>query len=86
MKLLEPYAKEMAEPLFALENPTVVSLKEGPKVSKYRFMDTVNGIDGVLFPFRGQKVLSEIELVCGTLSINRWRDRVSLQMDIEYME
>lgn len=83
---LKPYPKELSDLYFALVKPEVSDYKKSPKVTKYTFRSGKASLDGVLFPWKGMEASETPELVCGNLSVNRWRDRITLQMEIEYLQ
>lgn len=71
---LEPYPKDMVEPLFAIKDVTTTAKLEYPKVVKYRFDNEDGGFDGVLFAYRKVEAIDHPSVIFGNLSINTWKN------------
>ncbi len=82
LDLLDPLPKEVPTPLFAIENPVVIRTFRSPKVTKYS-LQTENGtVDAVLFAYKGLAVPESFHTLLGTVSVNRWQGKESVQMEI----
>ena len=86
LNILRPYPKELQKPIFAIHPKEMEEVFSTVKITKYRMKDGTNELDGILFPFRNVKVPETIRTVIGELSINRFRDQVSPQIDIIHVE
>ncbi len=86
LQILEPYPKEIIRPLFAVENAECFKSFASDKVVKYHFENRDLGFDGVLYKRKGIIPLDMPNLVIGTASVNRWRNVVSVQLEIEDMK
>lgn len=80
---LSPYPKELIPPYFALEDFTVTSFKETPKVAKYTLKSRTGNVEAVLYKRKNLPVIEKPVRLIGRLSINRFRGSVTLQMEIE---
>jgi single-stranded-DNA-specific exonuclease len=86
LELLSPYPRNLIKPLFALENPRILRYQPGARVTRYVLSAGSGTADAVLFPFRGLPACEAPHLLVGTLGINRFRDQVSCQLNIEGLE
>lgn len=80
---LSPYPKELIQPYFALVDFTVTNFKETAKVVKYTLKSKAGNVEAVLYKRKNLPVIGNPKQLIGTLSINRFRGAVSLQMEIE---
>ncbi len=83
---LLPIPKEIETTLFAIVEPVLQNKFESSKVIKYHFANQNTGFDAILFPWKGLDKVDEPRLVIGQLSLNRWRNQITPQMEIEYIE
>ena len=79
---LRPYPKELQKPYFALRPKESENVFSTVKITKLHFGKENEGLDGIIFPFRNLKVPETIHQVIGELSINRFRDKITPQIDI----
>lgn len=75
-----PYPKELFQPNFALCNCHAEKVQETAKVTRYRLE---NGMEAILYKRKGLPSPDHPERLIGRLSVNRWRNRITLQMEIE---
>ena len=84
LRRLSPYPRDMIAPYFVIEAPFVKTFSS-EKVVRYAPKAEECLLEGVLF---AQKEIEAIEHPCrlvGTLGVNRYRDKVICQMEIEDM-
>ena len=79
---LRPYPKELQRPYFAIHPKESEVSFSTVKITKLHFGKENEGLDGILFPFRNLTVPNQIHQVIGELSINRFRDKITPQIDI----
>lgn len=75
-----PYPKELFQPYFALRNFAAEKYYETPKVAKYRLS---GGLEAVLYKRKGLTAADDPRQLIGKLSVNRWRGRMTPEMEIE---
>lgn len=85
LQVLDPYPRELARPVFALEHAECFKSFSSQKVVRYHFENRDLGFDGVLFARKNIPQCEKPEIVIGTPSVNRWRNIVSVQFEIEDM-
>lgn len=86
LEQLSPYPKEMVKPYFAIETKGCVKTYETPKVAKYAISCGNTQLDGVLYTRKDVEMIEKPNLMIGTLGINRYRNQISCQLEIEYMK
>lgn len=86
LSLLSPYPKDLIAPYFAVENPEIVNVFCSPKVSKYSFRAGNSTADAVAFSWKNLPAVDQPQRMIGKLSINRFRDQVKVQMDLEDLQ
>ena len=86
LQILSPYPHDIMPPLFAVHDLNAEIVLQSAKVTKYRFAGTGSDFDGVLFKFRNIDTVENPDWVIGRLSINKWRQSVRCQIDIEGFE
>lgn len=79
---LRPFPKEMT-PYFAVEDFEVKDRIETPKTVKYILTDGKKDVTALVYKSRGIDCPDDIVRVIGKLSINRYRGRVTLNMEVE---
>jgi single-stranded-DNA-specific exonuclease len=79
---IRPIPKDIQPAEFAVLHPVVLDKLDRPKVLKYHYANACGGFDGVIFN-QAIPACDEPEAVIGSLSINRWRSRISVQMNID---
>ncbi len=85
LQQLSPYPKDMFEPLFVLENPTILETKKTPKTRKYVLQLPNGTLDAVLYQSNGITPPEMPTIFVGKLSINRFRGTIRLQMILEHV-
>lgn len=83
---LEPWPKEWQEPVFAVTDAQQLSVYRSAKVTKYRLACNAQELEAVVFASRGIQCPDEPRTVIGTLSINRYRNQISCQINTEELE
>lgn len=83
MDILEPLPKELMEPVFAIEQPLIIKKFESPKVIKYTCQAARGSFDAVLYTRLNLEPAEQPDIMIGTLSVNRWRNNVTPQMEIK---
>jgi len=83
---LEPLPKELGKPLFAIRSPLVMNRFESPKVLKYTCRNAQGSYEAVLYRRLNLEEPEAPALIYGTLSINRWRNQIIPQMEIQGLE
>ena len=83
LQAASPYPKDLFQPYFALCDIGAEKFYETGKVAKYRIADN---FEAVLFKRKGLSAPDKPVCLIGTLSLNRWRSRITLQMELEYLE
>ncbi|MBP3892005.1 MAG: DHH family phosphoesterase [Solobacterium sp.] len=86
LEILKPYPKDLIRPLFAIENPEIIRVREYPKVTKYTIAQKDGEMEGVLFVSRKLEDVEQPKYFIGELGLNRWKDEITIQMEIEYLE
>lgn len=86
LQVLSPYPRDIMQPLFAVHDLKSEISLQSEKVTKYRFAGNGCDFDGVLFRFRNIDTVDNPNWIIGRLSINKWRESVRCQMDIEGFE
>ena len=80
---LSPYPKDLPVPYFMLENPKIQQVVKAGKTIRY-IVEGENGtFEAVAFPSRNLPLVNQPVMLVGTLSINRFRGSVKLQMNLE---
>ena len=83
LSVLSPYPKDLIQPYFMLENPDVKEVVRVGKTVRY-IVNTGKGIvEAVAFPSKNLPVIPHPTMLVGTLSINRYKGTVKLQMNLE---
>ncbi len=75
--------KEMSSILFAVKDPEVAKIFRSPKVVK---LTLTSGVECVIYASKGINVPEKPALIAGHLSINRWRNNITCQMEADYVE
>ncbi len=78
----DPLPKEI-NAYFAITDAQVLTVKETDKVIKYTIANANGPLEAVLYKRKGISVGEDPHTVIGTLSINRWRSNVNMQIEIE---
>ncbi|MBE6109424.1 MAG: recombinase RecJ [Erysipelotrichaceae bacterium] len=78
----EPLPKEI-NAYFAITDAQVLTVKETDKVIKYTIANANGPLEAVLYKRKGIMPPEDPHTVIGTLSINRWRSNVTMQIEIE---
>ena len=80
---LKPVPKEIGKLEFALKQPEIVKKINYEKVTKYTFL---NHVDGVLFKYQKIEEVEEPSFVVGTFNINSFRGIKTPQILIDSLE
>ncbi|MEE3486892.1 MAG: DHH family phosphoesterase [Bulleidia sp.] len=80
LSILSPYPRDLVSPLFAIENPQVLNVFRSPKVTKYHIAVNGSEMDALMFPYQNLTQTDHPSRMIGSLSINRFRNNVSVQM------
>lgn len=83
LSTLSPYPKDMIEPLFALKDVTIASMKETPKTIRYQLVGDKTTIDAIVYKRKEIQIPEKQNIFIGKLQINRFRGKISLQMIVE---
>lgn len=83
LQTLSPYPKEMISPVFVIQNPIVLSKKNTAKTIRYQISAGTSILDATVLKQKHLPDTDQPEWICGTLSINRFRGHLSLQMMVE---
>lgn len=83
LSCLSPYPKDLLQPYFMLENPDVTETVKAGKTVRYMVNTGKVMLEAVAFPSRNLPVVPHPRMLAGTLSINRFRGNVKLQMNLE---
>ena len=83
LSILSPYPKDMIEPLFALKNVSIESVKETPKTIRYQLIGNAGNIEAIVYKRKGISIPEKQNIFIGKLQINRFRGKISLQMIVE---
>lgn len=86
LQRLCPYPKEMIRPLFVLKKPAVMEKKNTARTIRYRLSTGNSVVDATVLKQKHLPDVKQPEWICGTLSINRFRGRISLQMMVEDLD
>ncbi|MBQ9328291.1 MAG: DHH family phosphoesterase [Solobacterium sp.] len=79
---MRPFPKELVIHA-AVWNPQVQSINRYERVTRYHFSGRNNGFDGVLFRTAHSEAEDAPEWIVGVPEINRFKDRVSVQITID---
>lgn len=83
LSCLSPYPKDLLQPYFMLENPKIKEVVKAGKTVRY-IVDTGKGtLEAVAFPSKNLPLVPHPSYLVGTVSINRYRGSVKLQMNLE---
>lgn len=82
LSILSPYPKDLIQPYFAIVNPPGVDMVHAGKTVRYPLG---SNIEAVIFPSKGIEAVEHPHLMIGTLGINRFRGKVTLQLGLEYI-
>lgn len=80
---LEPMPKEISEIQFALEDFTIIDIFQSPKVTKYILACDACELEAICFSWKNLPKIEHPNTLIGKLQINRWRDKVVAQMEID---
>lgn len=69
--------------VFAITDAEVLTVKETDKVIKYTIANANGPLEGVLYKRKGIIPPEEPSVIIGTLSLNRWRNSVTMSVEIE---
>lgn len=83
LSILSPYPKDLVSPYFAIENPQVLNVFRSPKVTKYHIAVNGSEMDALMFPYQNLTPADHPSRMIGALSINRFRNTISVQMMLE---
>ncbi|MGM9941775.1 MAG: DHH family phosphoesterase [Bulleidia sp.] len=82
LSVLSPYPKDLIQPYFAIVNPPDVEMVQAGKTVRYPLG---SNIEAVIFPSKGIEPVKHPHLMIGTLGINRFRGKVTLQLGLEHI-
>ena len=85
MNVLSPYPKDMFQPYFAFVNPQNVKVVKAGKTIRYILGTQERTIECVAFPSRNLPLVAKPEILIGTLTVNRFRGTIKIQMNLEYI-
>lgn len=83
LSLLSPYPKELIKQNFVIENFEVLEFSETAKVAKYKILFGDKQIDAVAYKRKNLNLIQKPTRFIGRVSINRFRNRVTLQLECE---
>ncbi len=79
---LRPFPSELVT-LAAVKDPLMMSCRAFDRVIRYHFANLTEGFDGVKFTSSKSEPKRDIRWLIGTPGINRFRDRITAQIEIE---
>ena len=86
LSVLEPLPEELSRYAFAMQEPAVISRSDLPKASKFLLENGSDTVDAVVFGYRQLQIPEEVHLIGGTLRINVFRGKRSIQLDADLIE
>ena len=86
LEQLSPYPKEMVRPYFAIETKGCVKTYETSKVVRYALACPYVDLNGILYRRKDVEMVESPDMMIGSLGINRYRNQISCQLEIEYMK
>ena len=86
LESLSPLPKELENIRFCVKNLPSFSIQKWPKVTKYHFNSSCGGFDGLVFASEKIPCLENPVSVTGKISINRYRNMINPQIQIEEMQ
>ncbi|NCB34210.1 MAG: hypothetical protein EOM64_10120, partial [Erysipelotrichia bacterium] len=86
LEVLQPLPKELGKPMFAIRSPAIAKVFESPKVAKYTCTAANGSFDAVLYQRLGLEKPDAPSLFIGSISINRWRNQITPQMELSWIE
>ena len=86
LEVLSPLPRELKEPQFAIRAPEVMKLFESAKVTKYTCRTSSGSYDAVLYQRLGLDQPESPSLFVGSVSVNRWRNQITPQMELNWIE
>lgn len=78
----EPLPKDIRS-VFAITDAQILTVKETDKVIKYTVANANGPLEAVLYKRRGIIPGEDPSVIIGTLSLNRWRNNVTMSIEIE---
>ena len=86
LQVLSPYPKEMISPVFVIRHPVILEKRNTARTIRYRISTGPGVLDATVLKQKHLPDIDQPEWICGKLSINRFRGRVSLQMMVEDLD
>lgn len=82
---LSPYPKDVFMPYFAITDTQVLKTYETSKIAKFRIACANVDLTGVLYKRKNIDICDDPRCMIGTLELNRYRNQITCQMEIENM-
>jgi len=86
LQRLIPYPSNLLKPIFVIEKPEILEMRDTAKMVKYRISNVNGGFDAILYKRKNIPALEQPQRLIGTFGINRWNHKITCQMIIEDMQ
>lgn len=83
---LEPYPLALKDVLFAVLHPSISDINVYDKITKYHCQTNHGGYDALVFAYKNISLPESIHTFYGKPSVNRFRNQITVQLEVEDAE